>query len=146
MRSDGACLPACLPTCLLACLPAGRPANIYIEPLSPFSTKQPATNNNLPSCLQGELPEGWGARRLIVAADLAGQLAEKFGVQLATLATLKCAPFFVLLLLFWVSGGCSAVRDSSSSSSSSALHSPCSLPVLEGSQNNSEIKINRQAL
>ena len=29
---------------------------------------------------------------MIVAADLAGQLAEKFGVQLATLATLKCAP------------------------------------------------------
>ena len=39
--------------------------------------------------LQGEPPEGWKARRLVVAADLVAPLAEKFGVGLATLCTLK---------------------------------------------------------
>lgn len=38
---------------------------------------------------QGDAPEGWAARRLVVASDLAPALGEKFGVQLATLATLK---------------------------------------------------------
>ncbi|KAL4446248.1 hypothetical protein ABPG77_003055 [Micractinium sp. CCAP 211/92] len=41
--------------------------------------------------VQGDLPEGWQARRLIVAADLAAPLAEKFGVTLSTLATVKGA-------------------------------------------------------
>lgn len=41
--------------------------------------------------VQGELPEGWQARRLVVASDLAGPLAEKFGVTLSTLATVKGA-------------------------------------------------------
>jgi hypothetical protein len=39
--------------------------------------------------LQGDLPEAWGARRLVVAADLAGALAEKFGITLTTLCTVK---------------------------------------------------------
>jgi hypothetical protein len=39
--------------------------------------------------LQGDLPEGWGARRLVVAADLAGALAEKFAITLTTLCTVK---------------------------------------------------------
>ena len=43
------------------------------------------------SLLQGDLPEGLSARRLVVAADLAPALAEKFGVQLSTLCTLSGA-------------------------------------------------------
>ncbi|PSC70632.1 isoleucine-tRNA ligase [Micractinium conductrix] len=39
--------------------------------------------------IEGDAPEGWKARRLVVAADLADQLAEKFGLQLRTLCTLK---------------------------------------------------------
>ncbi|KAI3432876.1 hypothetical protein D9Q98_010459 [Chlorella vulgaris] len=41
--------------------------------------------------VQGDLPEGWSARRLVVAADLADALAEKFAVSLRTLCTLKGA-------------------------------------------------------
>ncbi|KAI7846319.1 hypothetical protein COHA_000156 [Chlorella ohadii] len=41
--------------------------------------------------VQGDLPEGWGARRLVVAADLAAALADKFAVSLTTLATIKGA-------------------------------------------------------
>ncbi|GAB4814888.1 hypothetical protein N2152v2_001934 [Parachlorella kessleri] len=40
---------------------------------------------------QGDLLEGLSARRLVVAADLAPALAEKFGVQLSTLCTLSGA-------------------------------------------------------
>jgi hypothetical protein len=39
--------------------------------------------------LQGDLPEGWQARRLVVASDLAAPLADKFGISLATLCTVK---------------------------------------------------------
>ncbi|EFN52326.1 hypothetical protein CHLNCDRAFT_36907 [Chlorella variabilis] len=41
--------------------------------------------------VQGDLPEGWTVRRLIVAADLADSLAEKFGIALTTLCTVKGA-------------------------------------------------------
>ena len=39
--------------------------------------------------VQGDLPEGWGARRLVVGADLAPALADKFGVAFTTLCTVK---------------------------------------------------------
>lgn len=41
--------------------------------------------------VQGDLPEGLTARRLVVAADLAVPLAEKFRVELSTLCTLSGA-------------------------------------------------------
>lgn len=50
----------------------------------------PPLRKPIPSAVrQGDLPEGWGARRLVVAADLAAALAEKFGISLTTLATIK---------------------------------------------------------
>lgn len=50
----------------------------------------PPLHKPIPSAVrQGDLPEGWGARRLVVAADLAAALAEKFGISLTTLATIK---------------------------------------------------------
>lgn len=73
----------------LFCVPRGRKLRPRVQRPAAAVVGPSAAAAACPGRLQGDLPEGWQARRLVVAADLAGPLAEKFGVTLSTLATVK---------------------------------------------------------
>lgn len=75
-------------------LAAGRAATRSRGPglsIRAQATPPPPLNVLCPALPQGDLPPGLSARRLVVAADLAEALSEKFGVPLRTLCKLRGA-------------------------------------------------------